>query len=75
MGETCEHERNEGCLQSFLGKSEGKILCEIARPKWNDNITLYLKEIEWGKWVWIHLAQNKDERRVLMNMIEHVLFK
>jgi hypothetical protein len=30
MGETYEHEENEGCLQSFLGKPEGKIQFEIA---------------------------------------------
>jgi len=61
------------CLHSFLGKSKGKILCEIARRKRKDNITLYLKDIVWGRCVWINLAQNIDERCVLMNMIEHVL--
>ena len=48
MDETCEHERDEGCLQSFLVKSEGKISFEIARRKWKDNIKMYLKEILWG---------------------------
>jgi hypothetical protein len=48
MDETCEHERDEGCLQSFLGKSEGKISLEIARRKWKDNIKMNLKEIVWG---------------------------
>jgi hypothetical protein len=38
MGETCEQERDEGRLQSFLGKSEGKISFEIVRRKWKDNI-------------------------------------
>jgi hypothetical protein len=70
MGETCEHERDEGCLQSFLGKSESKISFEIARRKCKDNIKVYLKEIVWGKWVWTHFAQNKNERFILMNMVE-----
>jgi hypothetical protein len=69
----CDHERDEGCLQSFLGKSEGKISFEISRRKWKDNVKLYFLEIVWGRWAWIHFAQNKDERYVLMNMVEEVL--
>jgi hypothetical protein len=74
MGATREHERDERCLQSFLGKSEVIISFEIAGHKWKDNINVYLKEIVWGgRRVWIHFAQNKDGRFVLMNMVEHVL--
>jgi hypothetical protein len=32
----------------LLGRSEGKTSLLRARHRWEDNITFYLKEIEWG---------------------------
>jgi hypothetical protein len=44
----------------LVGKLEGKR--PIGRPKckWEDNITMDLKVIEWGYVGWIYLAQNRD---------------
>jgi hypothetical protein len=35
---------------------------------WVDNIKMHLKEIGWGGVEWINLAQDRDQRRALMNM-------
>jgi hypothetical protein len=43
-----------------VGRPEGKR--PLGRPKhrWEDNIKMYLTEIEWGGMDWIDLAQDRD---------------
>jgi hypothetical protein len=36
---------------------------------WEDNIKVDLTEIGWGIMDWIHLAQDRDEWRALVNMV------
>jgi hypothetical protein len=50
------------------GMSEGKIPLERPRHRWEDNIKMALREIEWGV-VWIQLAQDRDQWRVLVNTV------
>jgi hypothetical protein len=47
----------------LVGKREGK------RPlgKWEDYIRTYLREIGWEGVDWIHLAQDTDQWRALVN--------
>jgi hypothetical protein len=50
-------------------KPEGKR--PIGRPKlwWVDNITMYLKEIEWDGVDWIYVAQDRDRWRAVVNTV------
>jgi hypothetical protein len=53
----------------LVGKPEGKR--PLGRPvrRWEDNIKINLREIGWGGVDWIHLAQDRDQWRVLVNTV------
>jgi hypothetical protein len=48
---------------------------EVKRPlrkpthRWEDNIKMDLKDTGWGGMDWIHMAQDKDQWRALVNMV------
>jgi hypothetical protein len=52
----------------LVGKPEGKKR-GIARRRWEDNIRMDLRERGWEDLDWIHLAQNRDKWRTLVNTI------
>jgi hypothetical protein len=53
----------------LVGKPEGKSPLGRPRRRWEENITLDLREI-WGEVVdWIHLAQIMDQLRGFMNTV------
>jgi hypothetical protein len=43
----------------------------LGRPRrrWVDNIKMDLKEIGWDGVVWIHMAQDRDQWRALVNRV------
>jgi hypothetical protein len=43
----------------------------LERPthRWQDNIKRNLREMGWGVMDWIHLAQDRDPWRALVNMV------
>jgi hypothetical protein len=43
----------------------------LGRPtsRWDDNIKMYLREIEGGCMNWIDLTQNRDKWRALVNTV------
>jgi hypothetical protein len=53
----------------LVGKPEGKI--SLGRPscRWVDNIKMDLREIGCDGVNWIHLAQNTDQWRALVNTL------
>jgi hypothetical protein len=53
----------------LVGKPEGKR--PIRRPKrqWEDNIKMDLQKVGWGGMDWIHLAQDGDSWRALVNAV------
>jgi hypothetical protein len=53
----------------LVGKSEGKIPLGISRRRWEDNIKMELREMEWEGVDWMHLAQGKDQCKALMNTV------
>jgi hypothetical protein len=53
----------------LVGKSEVKIPLEKPRLRWVDNIKMDLREIEWDGMNWIDLAQDRDQRRALVNTV------
>jgi hypothetical protein len=52
-----------------VGKREEKRLLERPRHRWEDNIKMDFREIEWGGIDWIGLAQDRDQWRALVNTV------
>jgi hypothetical protein len=53
----------------LVGKPEGKRLVGRTRRSWVDKIKMNLRRIVLGGIDWIHLAQDRDQWRVLMNTV------
>jgi hypothetical protein len=53
----------------LVGKPEGKRPLERPRRRWEDGIKMDLREIGWRSMEWIHLAQNRDHWRALVNAV------
>jgi hypothetical protein len=53
------HGETRNACRILVGKSKGRR--PLGRPKrrWEDNIRMYLREIEWGGVDWIDLAQDR----------------
>jgi hypothetical protein len=49
----------------LVGKPEGKRPLERPRCRWEDNIKMDLREIEWRGVDWIHLAEDRAQWRAL----------
>jgi hypothetical protein len=52
-----------------VGKPEGKRPLGKPRRRWEDNVHMDLREIEWGGMDWIDVAQDRDQRRGLANTV------
>jgi hypothetical protein len=52
----------------LVGKPEGKRPHGRPRHRGEDNIRMYLREIGWEVVDWIHLVQDGDHWRTLMNL-------
>jgi hypothetical protein len=53
----------------LAGKSEGNRPLGKPRRWWENNIKIDLREIGWGGMDWIHLVQEREHWRALMNML------
>jgi len=53
----------------LVGKPEGKRPTGRPRHRWDDNIKMYLQEVECGGTDWIELAQDRDRWRALVNEV------
>jgi hypothetical protein len=53
----------------FVDKSEGKGPFRRHRRRWEDNIKMYIMEIGWEYVEWIHLAQDRDQWRVIVDAV------
>jgi hypothetical protein len=54
------------CLSENL---KGKRPVGRLRRRWKDNIRMNLREIGWEGVDWIHLAQDRDQWRSLVNTV------
>ena len=52
----------------LVGKPEGTIPLGRPRRRWEDNITMDLREVGWGG-DWMELAQDRDKWRALVNTV------
>jgi hypothetical protein len=53
----------------LVGRPEGRRPLGIPRRRWEDNIKIDLREIGFGDVDWIHLAQDMDRWRALVNTV------
>jgi hypothetical protein len=53
----------------LVGKPEGERQLERPRRRWEDGIKMDLRKTGWGRVEWIHLAQDRDHRRALVNAV------
>jgi hypothetical protein len=53
----------------LVGKLEGKVPLERPRHRGEDGIRMDLEEIGWGGVEWIHLAQDRDCWRAVVNAV------
>jgi hypothetical protein len=53
----------------LVGKPEGMIQIGIHRRKWEDYVRMDVRKIGWKAVEWMHLAQDRIQWRVLVNMV------
>jgi hypothetical protein len=53
----------------LMGKPERKRPLERPRRRWEDGIRIDLREIGWRDLEWIHLAQDRDRWRAVVNAV------
>jgi hypothetical protein len=70
MGGACSTngEKRNAC-RILVGKPEGKRPLGRPRRRWVDNIKIHIREIGWDGMDWIDLAQDRDQRRALVNTV------
>jgi hypothetical protein len=52
-----------------VGKPQGKRPLGRPRRRWVDNIMIDLRETEWGGVDWMAMAQDRDQWRALVNIL------
>jgi hypothetical protein len=58
----------------LVGKPEGKRSLGRRRCRWKDNIRTDLRETEWDIVNWIHVVQDRDQWRALVNTVKNLVF-
>jgi hypothetical protein len=58
-----------GAYNILVGRPEGRRPLGRPRRRWEDNIKMDLREIEFGDLDWIHWAQDRDRWRALVNTV------
>jgi hypothetical protein len=56
-----EGRRGRRMQRILLGKQDGKRPLGRPRRRWEDNVTINLREIGWSDMDWINLAQDRDQ--------------
>jgi hypothetical protein len=63
-----------GAYNILVGWPEGRRPPGRPRSKWEDSIKMDLREIGFGDVDWIHLAQDRDRWRALVNTVMNLRF-
>jgi hypothetical protein len=70
MGRACStNGAKKNAYRILMGKPEGKRPLGRPRRRWVNNIKIDLREIGWDGMDWIDLAQDRDQRRALVNTV------
>jgi hypothetical protein len=68
-GHVARMEEKRNAYRTLVVMPEGKRQLGRPRRRWVDNIKTDLREIGWDGIDWIYLAQNRDQRRALVNTV------
>jgi hypothetical protein len=69
MGKVCSTHGEKNAYRVLMGKPEGKGRLGRPRRRWDDNFRMDIREIGWGRMVWIHLTQDRDQWRAPVNTV------
>jgi hypothetical protein len=58
-----------GAYNILVGRSEGRRPLGRPRHRWEDSMKIYLGKIGFGDVDWIHLAQDRDRCRAVVNTV------
>jgi ribosome biogenesis protein Nip4 len=58
-----------GAYNILVERPEGRRPLGRPRRRWEDNIKMYLREIGFGAVDWIHLVQDRDRWRDVVNTV------
>jgi hypothetical protein len=58
--------------RDLVGKPEGKRRLERPRCRWENGIKMDLKDMGWGGVELIHLAQDRDRWRAVVNAVMNI---
>jgi hypothetical protein len=61
------HAWERNVYRALMGKPEGKRPLGRPRRRWENGISMDIREIGWGSVDWIQLAQDRDRWRALVN--------
>jgi ribosome biogenesis protein Nip4 len=64
----------KGAYNISVGRPEGKRPLLRSRRKWEDNIKMGLREVGFGDVDWIHLVQDRDRWRAVVNTVMNFRF-
>jgi hypothetical protein len=53
----------------LVSKPEGKRPLRRPRHRWEDDIRMDLREVGWEGVDWMHMSQDRDQWRVLLNTV------
>jgi hypothetical protein len=71
-----EHRTHVGEIRNvckiLISKPEVKRLLGRPRRRWEDDIRMDLREIWWEVVDWMHLAQDRDQWRILVNAVMNI---
>ena len=68
-GHVATMRERRGVYRVLVAKPEGKRPLKRLWHRWEDNITMYLQDVECGGMDWIDLAQDRDKRWELVNVV------
>jgi hypothetical protein len=63
-----------GAYNILVGRPEARRPLGRPRRRWEDNIEIDLREIGFGVVDWIHLAQDRDRWRAVVNTVMNLGF-
>jgi hypothetical protein len=72
IGTCSTHGTDELCKKMWLGKPEGKRPQGRPRHRWEDNIRMDVREIEYKCMEYIHPVQDRNQRRTLVNTVKNL---
>jgi hypothetical protein len=59
----------------FVGKPDGKRTLGKPRRRWENNIRMNLMETRWEGVDWMHLGQDREQWRAVLNTVMNLLVR